>query len=405
MFNINSKPSKENNAFCTLPFIHLATHPIGTVTPCCITDMKDGASTAKKVGDINLFLNNDKLEDITNSKLFNTIRKQMINNEYPNVCKACYKYENDGVDSRRLQSNLKFKDLIDDSYANINDDGSLKKLDYRYIELRLGTICNLKCITCNPFSSNRWNEDVGIFKGTEFQPNYFKNDVKNEWYRDSNFYDELFDKCTNLEEIWINGGEPTLIREHGYFLNKLIESGRAKNIDLHYSINATNIPDEFIEIWKKFKSTKLQLSVDDLYERNDYIRTGSKWKNIHENILKMTNYRNIFRIEVCQTISALNAHNVDNFKNYVLGLNLITAHNFVHHPSFLHVSHMPKELKKEILGNIKYLTNEEYKRFESEVNTESSIENFERFRTFISMLDNKRKVFIGDYLLEWKPYF
>jgi hypothetical protein len=405
MFNINSKSSEGNNAFCTLPFIHLATHPIGTVTPCCITDMKDGASTAKKADGINLFLNNDKLEDITNSKLFNTIRKQMINNEYPNVCKACYKYENDGVDSRRLQSNLKFKDLIDDSYANINDDGSLKKLDYRYIELRLGTICNLKCITCNPFSSNRWNEDVGIFKDTEFQPNYFKNDVKNEWYRDSNFYDELFDKCTNLEEIWINGGEPTLIREHGYFLNKLIESGRAKNIDLHYSINATNIPDEFIEIWKKFKSTKLQLSVDDLYERNDYIRTGSKWKNIHENILKMTNYRNIFRIEVCQTISALNAHNVDNFKNYVLGLNLITAHNFVHHPSFLHVSHMPKELKKEILGNIKYLTNEEYKRFESEVNTESSIENFERFRTFISMLDNKRKVFIGDYLLEWKPYF
>ena len=103
--NMKIKPSEGNNAFCTLPFIHLATHPIGTVTPCCITDMKDGASTAKKADGINLFLNNDKLEDITNSKLFNNIRKQMISNEYPNVCKACYKYENDGVTSRRIQSN------------------------------------------------------------------------------------------------------------------------------------------------------------------------------------------------------------------------------------------------------------------------------------------------------------
>ena len=399
------KPSEGNNAFCTLPFIHLATHPIGTVTPCCITDMKDGASTAKKADGINLFLNNDKLEDITNSNLFNDIRKQMISNEYPNVCKACYKYENDGVTSRRIQSNSQFKNIIDASYANTNEDGSLKKLDYRYIELRLGTICNLKCITCNPFSSNKWNEDVSIFKGTEFELDYFKNEVKTEWYRDSNFYDELFENCTNLEEIWVNGGEPTLIREHGYFLKKLINSGKAKNINLHYSINATNIPDELIEIWKEFKNTKLQLSVDDLYERNDYIRTGSKWDVIHNNILKMAKYKDIFRIEICQTVSMLNAHNVDNFKKYVIDLDLIIAYNYVHHPPFFHISNMPIELKENILSSIKYLTKEELNRFESEINTKDSIENFKKFKNFISILDKKRNVYIGDYLKEWDTYF
>ena len=39
---------RNQRSFCTLPWIHLATHPIGTVTPCCITDMKDGVSTAKR---------------------------------------------------------------------------------------------------------------------------------------------------------------------------------------------------------------------------------------------------------------------------------------------------------------------------------------------------------------------
>jgi hypothetical protein len=43
-------PEFDGKSFCTLPFIHLATHPIGTSTPCCITDMTNDMSTAKKDG-------------------------------------------------------------------------------------------------------------------------------------------------------------------------------------------------------------------------------------------------------------------------------------------------------------------------------------------------------------------
>ena len=43
---VNIVSRQKNKSFCVLPWIHLATHPIGTVTPCCITDMKDGVSTA-----------------------------------------------------------------------------------------------------------------------------------------------------------------------------------------------------------------------------------------------------------------------------------------------------------------------------------------------------------------------
>ena len=53
----------KKRAFCVLPFIHLATHPIGTVTPCCVTDMKDGVSTAavEQHDDVHLFLSKDSL--------------------------------------------------------------------------------------------------------------------------------------------------------------------------------------------------------------------------------------------------------------------------------------------------------------------------------------------------------
>ena len=261
----------DGKSFCVLPFIHLATHPIGTVTPCCITDMENDMSTSKRNG-FNLFLDKDKIEDIANSDNFKGVRSKMLSGEFPSECKTCYFYEKNKIYSKRMESNKKFSHLIKGAVDNTEKDGTLKDVNYKYIELRLGTVCNLKCVTCNPFSSNRWNEDVDAFKDTEFEKSYFKCDIRTEWFRSHTFYDELLTKCDGLEEVWINGGEPTLIKEHAYFLEKLIEDGRSKNVNLHYSINMWSIPDNFIEIWKQFKHVRLHLSIDDIGERNDYIR-------------------------------------------------------------------------------------------------------------------------------------
>jgi hypothetical protein len=399
-----SETEFDDKPFCTLPFIHLATHPIGTSTPCCITDMENDMSTAKKDG-FNLFLDKDSLFDITNSENFNKIRKQMINGEFPLECKTCYFHEKNKIYSKRMESNLKFKHLIDHTYSNTNEDGSLKDLDYRYIELRLGTVCNLKCVTCNPFSSNRWNEDVKVFEGTEFEKSYFKCDIRTEWFRSTKFYDELYERCSKLEEVWINGGEPTLIREHCYFLQKLIDSGRSKEVNLHYSINMTNVPDDFIEIWKQFKNVRLHLSIDDLNERNEYIRTGSNWEITFKNFLKIIEYRDIFKIEVCQTVSCLNVMNIDNFKEFTNKYNIVVAHNYVHHPSFQHVSIIPESMKIDLLSNIKHLNDFEYQRLKIELNADSEENGLEKFINFINILDIKRKTNIGEFLSEWKNYF
>ena len=61
-------------SFCVLPWIHLATHPIGTVTPCCVTDMTNGISTAANEQGHHLFLSKDSLEDISNSNKFKEVQ-------------------------------------------------------------------------------------------------------------------------------------------------------------------------------------------------------------------------------------------------------------------------------------------------------------------------------------------
>ena len=394
---------KENKSFCVLPFIHLATHPIGTITPCCITDM-DGDVSSAIDGDKKLFLGTDSLSDIANSERFTKVRSQMIKGEYPKMCKICQHHDENDIYSKRKESNEKFKHLIDDAVLNTKENGELVNVNYKYIELRLGSVCNLKCITCNPFSSNRWNEDVKIFKGTEFEKQYFKNDDKTDWYRSTEFYDDLIKHTPELEEVWINGGEPTLIKEHSYFLQRLIDNDIAKNIDLHYSINLTRIPDTFIDIWKQFKKVRLSLSIDDLGDRNDYIRTGSSWSVIYKNLQKILEYRDTFSLEICQTVSMLNVYELNEFKKFTDEHEVVLSHNYVNYPSFLHVSNIPTEMKEEILNNIPDLHEWEIERLKDELFKNATSE-LEKFYTYINMLDLKRNVNISESLSEWAKYF
>ena len=167
----------------------------------------------------------------------------------------------------------------------------------------------------------------------------------------------------------------------------------------------TSIPDKFIEIWKQFKHVRLHLSIDDLYERNDYIRYGSKWENIFENFLKIIKYKEIFRIEVCQTVSALNVSNINEFKKFVNKYDIILAHNYVHHPSFLHVSVIPDEMKEEILNNIGDLREDEKMRLLAELKNDTDLVDLNKFYEFINLLDTQRNLKIGESLNEWKKYF
>jgi hypothetical protein len=214
----------------------------------------------------------------------------------------------------------------------------------------------------------------------------------------------LYTKCNNLKEIWINGGEPTLIREHGYFLEKFIEDGTCANIDLHYSINMTAVPDRFIEIWKKFKRVRIHLSIDDLEGRNEYIRYGSNWETTLFNFKKIIQYKDIFNLEVCQTVSAYNVYNIDNFKKFTLDYDLIISHNYVHYPSFQHVNIIPEEMKIEIINNIKYMRPDEIERLKIELFKPTTEKEKTKFFDFVKILDKSRNTKITDHLMEWKKY-
>jgi len=359
-----------SNTYCPLPWVHLATHPMGHVTLCCESDMTNNASTARDIietidgkhinGDIK-YLAKDTLIGITNSDYFNNVRKQMIAGEEPVACTRCFDRERKGLDSKRLLEQREYPHYTFNTAIKNTcpSTGELIKMDYRFVELRLGNICNVKCRTCNPASSNRIKTDYNKLQNSKWDgvdqiPHY--NGLEEfdfNWCESEAFYDDLISSSVNLESMYINGGEPTLIKQHWRFLEKLVESGLSKQIKVWYSLNMTNIPDFAFDIWRAFKHVEIRASIDDIHERNTYIRYPTKWSDVLTSVDKCLINNDVVDFKILQTISAYNFMYINEFHKYwqtMTDVPISIAHNFVMYPDFMSPHALPNGVRNEIIN-------------------------------------------------------
>lgn len=357
-----------NKTFCVLPWIHLATHPMGHVTLCCEADMTNHASSSKDTKESIVgadqqeikFLGKDTIKEIHDSDYFKRVRKQMLNGEMPEACMRCYNREAKGLDSKRLLEQREYPNYtIQDAINNTNEDGSLKRTDLRFVEFRLGNVCNVKCRTCNPASSNRWKTDYdklqdGDWDGAKVIPQYRGLDWSTfDWCEEESIYDDILDKCENLESLYINGGEPTLIKQHWRFLDKLIDKGFAKNIKIWYSLNMTNIPDMAFDLWAQFKEVEIRASIDDIEARNTYIRYPTKWNQVLSTMDKCRNTDTV-RLKILQTVSVYNFPYLKEFHDFwnEYDSSIDIAHNFVMWPDFMSPGIIPFPIRSQLIKKI-----------------------------------------------------
>ncbi len=338
-----------SKTFCPLPWMHLGTHPHGGVTPCCISDMTAGKNRARDFnedGDTFFNLNDHSIDKHMNSDYYKQIRLEMLNDIEPKACTRCYEEERKGIESKRQHESKVYPDY-DTDYASrlTSEDGSIP-LDLRFVELRLGNVCNVRCRTCNPASSSRWVKDYKeIVDSLDFvNDGYSWLDHKHDfqWPEDENFYKDLFECAPNMEVLYINGGEPTLIKAHWEYLDMLVKSGRSKNIILWYNINMTNIPPNAIPIWKEFKEARVCPSIDCLDTRNHFIRYPTKWLDVESN-LDMLLKEEELTVRITQTVSAYNYIYLDEFLNWAP---CPVDMNFVYDPDYLSPAILPPVVRR-----------------------------------------------------------
>ena len=385
--------SNNNDFFCPLPWIHLATHPNGNVSLCCKSaDQFIGTATTN---DKVLNICNDSIKELVNSDTFKKVRLDFLQSKIPTACKICLKSEKKNVESNRTLHQKLFPLKRDEAQKITETDGSITP-NFRFIELRLGNKCNLKCVTCNPSSSSLWEaekKNLSQFKHVLKYPGFDSLDQSFfKWPERKPFWKELHSYSGNVEKININGGEPTIIDDHTDYLQHLIQTKQSLSIELLYNINGTLLPTHLIKIWKQFKNIILQVSIDDIFKRNDYIRFPSKWDIISQNLLALK--ADSFNVEIIQTVSCLNFPYLDELPKWIASQNLSipVSLNFVETPSFLSPLTIPPNDRKIIIK--KMLLNGNFdsaqKVYKLYFNDQHNSENLLKLNDYIDILDNTR---------------
>jgi MoaA/NifB/PqqE/SkfB family radical SAM enzyme len=388
------------SSYCSLPWIHLATHPDGGATLCCVSDHRNAVSRARNFEPLQyLDVNTSSIDDIMNSDYYKQTRLEMLNNQIPHACKRCYQEEANGVRSKRIEENERLGFTEDMARAITQSDGTIP-VNFKFVELRLGNLCNLKCRTCNPMSSTNWIQPYQKLQEELKFVTHYDRKINSSWTESDEFWDDLFKYSEDIQLIYVNGGEPTLVEKHWKYLEELIKRGLNKQITLWYNINMTNLPDKLIDLWKEFKKVQVTCSIDDLGERNDYIRAGSEWDNVIANLDKIQSYPWI-EASVCQTVGWMNVFYINDFIKFMRNRKLHVHLNYVYDPEFLSIKSLPASLKQLVLERCTDLNQWELNSLQSQFIDQSDMTLLNRGIEYNNWLDKNNKVEFAKIFPEW----
>ena len=206
-----------SDTFCILPWMHLATNASGTLRVCC--NSTPGKNFIIRPDGNNYKLFRDDIEQAWNGITYQTIRQQFLDGERPEMCERCFREEDAGVKSARQGANEKWMKNSDAKY------NKTAPLNIKYVDLRLGNLCNLKCRMCNPYASNQWLKEwnaITSYNHKELDKDERIRLTKMDWPEDKKTWENLFSIAHTVEEIYLTGGEPTIIKEQHKLLDYFI---------------------------------------------------------------------------------------------------------------------------------------------------------------------------------------
>ena len=357
-----------DNFFCVSPWNMVYAHDNGKYAPCNFA-----------VPDEYMGVDNTSIEEWIKSDKMNQLRSEMLdpNSDHKLVNQVCHKCKFDEErygSSRRLKTTKLAKDHSA-IWNPILRSVKMSKVagydfDERILELQLrvfGSKCNLDCYMCHHFSSTTrqdmaykkgvWNDtvwnNIDRSKRLSMTANLDKVD-------DNVVINQMIELAPYVKTLKIIGGEPLVMKQYYSVLDRLVQSGESKNIDIKYQTNLTKLKNgkhNFLNYIPHFKTVIITVSVDAVGKYNDYIRRRSSFQEIEENIKACSKYDNVI-ININSTLSVpgiLRFHEILDYSNpYVNGY----SHWLIKDPAQLRINNLPKPLKDKLIPY--YKDNPEY---------------------------------------------
>ena len=310
--------------FCIMPFVHSFVTP-NIISPCCAY-----------TGNIKL---NSK-EQYWNSDQLKNIQKNMLDNVRDTGCDICWKKEDRGFSSLRQHSNQIYKDHVEDIKQN-------KKADHPfYIDLRLGNLCNLKCRMC----ISEWSSQIAGEILDNPNEDWIDTPTQKVIELDDDTWELLEQWLPHVRRVFMTGGEPTIIKRNIDYINKIVASGRGKDVELIFTTNATNINKQFTEIGKEFKSVSYNVSIDAVGTLARYIRYPSDWDTIENNLKNIKH-----GVSFNTTIQWLNMTRLNEIFDYIENCGIEFGgiwFQLVTDPHYLDPIYAPRFMKEKCITDI-----------------------------------------------------
>ena len=394
-----------NKVFCALPFTYVYVDSLNEYKLCSDARLSSGINTQDM--SILTYFNSNYLKEIRDDMLSGTLSEKLRG-----TCIRCIEREELGLWSRREKN-------IDDYVIKTYENKFINIPTSDTIKLKFGNLCNLKCLTCGPYSSSRWahertsQNEMNIYKelkdeiskashekyGKLYQESFdyeFEQDVNKLNYNfDDVFYHELKLLLKNIKRIIISGGEPFLNDNFYYFLQWLVDNKFSDKLEITVFSNLTKLPKNFKTFYDKFKYFTINVSIDGIDKKDEYIRRGTLFKEKDSNIKQMNEY---FNLNFCVTLSILNVGYKNEIKNYCLQFNKKPSFfNVLVEPFYLQINNLPSEIIK-IYEN----KNEYHVLYNSEL---KNIDHFKLGIKFLKKYDKIHKTLLTDEWPEFEKYY
>ena len=349
---------------CLVPWTSIDISPQGSIAPCC------------KYTDDMMNIKYSTIKDYVNSDELKTIKQQMLNNEWPSGCVRCKSEEQNNIKSKRQLDYERWKTPFD-NYTE--DQGFITA------SIAFGNTCNLKCIMCSPSSSSRWRKEYIDVYGVDRPPLEVIDNATS---------DDIYNALPNAIHFDIPGGEPFLseVDKQLELLQRYVDTGQSKEMTLHYTTNAQKYPDEkWWELWSNFKEIDLQLSIDGVNDRYEYIRYPAKTSLLETNVQKYQCKELLldnFRLSLAHTLSAYNVYYLGEFFDWCERKRLPRPWiGKVHNPAHMRPDVFPDSIKSQIVSHMRTSKHEDVHTWAQYLENNSSDEHYTDWQKYTDKHD------------------
>lgn len=325
-----------------LPWVSLEASPIGSVRPCCLAEDEIADDTGQKYD-----LNSADLAAVQDSTYMQQLRKDFLDKKRPRTCRKCWNEERAGRTSKRMYTLDRLKHIITD------EEWTEQAKPLRFLDLKLGNICNLKCRICGSWSSSTFAAEELQYLGRDEEKKktfHYQMLKRGAWPRENpSFWSEIDRVIDHINYIEFTGGEPFMIQEHFALLQHLVDRGIAHQVEIHYNTNGTHFPSDAEDIWRHFKLVEIAFSVDDVGERFEYQRTNAEWAVINQHLHQFQNMRSCLpniELQVCATVNVFNVMYLEDLANWIDQQRFDMVYwNMMHEAYYFSIGTLPESAK------------------------------------------------------------